>query len=281
MRHVRMAWWSAVAVCALALALTAAPTLANQFTASRQPKPLSEAEPGKTKGVGVGSTALGGEERNQELRFGVFHIFCSAKTFGKTIGEGAVSWALSPIFATEVKFEKCLTKTSFEGFIAGTKTRFNVNPETNKTEPVKFVYHYRGFVELGSGETEAEVEVGSGDATFQIAGKVCKIDWPRQTVPANALKKPEEVFSTAVYSNKYVPVEEKFLKKFPSGFQQRLVIANEFKGMEWHYEEGQCLGEGGFEEGVKKEEGKSATYKGSLEEEVIGGNLGFEGGAEV
>jgi hypothetical protein len=281
MRCIKATCWSAVAACALALAVASGPAMAGQFTASRMPKPLSEAEPGKTKGVGVGSTTLGGEERNQELRFGVFHIFCAAKTSAKTVAEGAIPWATSLVFATEVKFEKCLTKTGFEGFIGGTKTRFNVNPETNKVEPVKFVYHVNGVVELGTGEVESEVEVGSGSASFSILGKICKINWPRQTVPAKAVKKPEEEFSAAAYSTKEVPVEEKFFKKFPSGFQKRLVIANEFKGMEWHYEEGQCVGEGGFEEGVKKEEGKSATYKGSLEEELIGGNLGFETGGAV
>jgi hypothetical protein len=93
--------------------------------------------------VAIGSSELGGEERSQEFRFGVFHIYCAAKMAAKTISEGAVSWPTSQIFATEVKFEKCLTKTNFEGFIAGTKTNFNVNPETKKSEPVKFVYHVK------------------------------------------------------------------------------------------------------------------------------------------
>jgi hypothetical protein len=260
-----------------ALAACTAPALATtQFTASRLPKPLSEAEPGKTKGRGVGATELGGEERSQELKFGVFYIVCAAKTSGKTIDEGAVSWATSLTFSTEVKFEKCLTRTDFNGFLGGIKTTFNVNPETKKSEPVKFVYHVNGFVELGTGETESEVEVGSGDASFSIAGKICKIDWPRQTVPAKAVKKPAEPYSAAVYTSKQVPVEEREIRKFPSLTQTKLLIANEFKGMEWSYEEGQCLGEGGFEEGAKQEAGKTALFKGSFEEEITGGNLGFE-----
>jgi hypothetical protein len=274
MRRLKIALGLASAACALAAATV--PAMASQFTASRLPKPLSETEPGKTKGVGTGSTELGGEERSQELKFGIFHIVCAAKTSAKTVGEGAVSWSTSPIFATEVKFEKCLTQNSFGGFVTGAKTSFNVNPETKKSEPVKFVYHVNGFVELGAGEVESEVEVGSGTATFSIAGKVCKIAWPRQTVPAKAVQKPAESFSAAVYSNKEVPVEAKELRKFPSLFQKRLVIANEFKGMEWRYEEGQCLGEGGFEEAAKQEEGKTGLYRGTLEEEVQGGNLGFE-----
>ncbi len=274
MRNFKMA--AVLAATVGSLAVSAAPAMAHQFTASRLPKPLSAAEPGKTKGVGTGSTALGGTERNQEFKFGFFHIVCAAKTSGKTINEGAVSWPTSQIFATEVIFDKCLTQTNYNGFIVGTKTSFNMNPETKKTEPVKFVYHVNGFVELGTEETESEVEVGSGSATFSIAGKVCKINWPRQTVPAIAAKNPNETFSAAVYSNKEVPVEEKQLKKFPSGSQKKLLITNEFKGMEWHYEEGQCLGEGGFEEAAKKEEGKTGLYKGALEEEVNLGNLSFE-----
>jgi hypothetical protein len=260
-----------------ALAACAAPALATtQFTASRLPKPLSEAEPGKTKGRGVGSTELGGTERSQELKFGVFYIVCAAKTSGKTIDEGAVSWATSLTFATEVKFEKCLTRTDFNGFFAGTKTTFNVNPETKKSEPVKFIYHVNGYVGLGSGETESEVEVGSGTASFSIAGKICKIDWPHQTVPAKAVKDPEETFSAASYADEEVPVEEKELRKFPSLLQRKLLISNEFKDMEWSYEEGQCLGEGGFEQVAKQEAGKTGLYRGSFEEEVGAGNLGFE-----
>lgn len=276
MRHLKSVLGLASAICALCVA--AAPAVAHEFSASRLPKPLSEAEPAKTKGIGIGSSSLGGEERSQEFRFGVFHIYCAAKTAAKTIAEGAVSWPTSQIFATEIKFEKCLTKTNFEGFIAGTKTSFNVNPETKKSEPLKFVYHVNGFVELGSGEVESEVEVGSGSASFSIAGKICRINWPRQTVPAKAVKKPEETYSAAVYSNKEVPVvaTPTVLRKFPSGFQKRLVIANEFKGMEWNYEEGQCLGEGGFEKEASKTAEKTGVYNGSLEEEAIGSNLSFE-----
>lgn len=257
-----------------ALCVGAAPAMAHQFIASRLPKPLSEAEPGKTKGVAIGSTELGGEARSQEFKFGIFQIYCSAKTSAKEINEGAVSWSMSQTFATEVKFEKCLTKIKIANFVAGVPTKFNVNSE-NKSEPVKFVYHVNGFVELGAGEAESEVEVGSGNANFSIGGRICKINWPRQVVPAYAVK-PEGEFSAAVYSNEDVPVEEKQMKKFPSGFQQKLLIENEFKGMEWSFEEGQCLGEGGFEKEAPHTENKTGFYKGSLREEIGSANLGYE-----
>lgn len=263
---------AAAATAALtgALAITAASAVAAQFTASRLPVPLSEVEPGKTKGVGIGSSELGGSERSQEFKFGAFRMVCAAKTAAKSITEGAVSWSFSQVFATEVTFSKCLTKTTFSGFVTGLSTSFN------KGEPIKFVYHANGFAMLGAGAAPSEAEVGSGAATITISNKVCKIEWPRQTVPVKALTNPTGSFSSASFSTVDVPTTEKQLKKFPSGFQQRLVIANEFKGMEWFYEEGKCLGEGAFEEGAEKEEGKSASYKGSFEEELGGGNLGFE-----
>lgn len=273
MRRITMA--VALAAAASALCTVAVSAMAREFTASRLPKPFSEAEPGKTRGFGIGATELGDEVRNQELKFGAFRMFCAVRTNGNTIPEGAISWSTSPIFATEVRFEKCLTKATYGGFTAGTPTSFNVNPETKKSEPVKFVYHVNGFLELGSGEVESEVEVGSGTTSFSIAGKICKIVWPRQTVPAKAAVKPEEVFSAVTYSNHEVAVEEKKLKQFPSGFKTKLVIHNNFKTMAWHYEEGQCLGEGGFEEGAKQTEAKTGVYKGLLEEEVGNGNLGF------
>jgi hypothetical protein len=275
MRHLRMALGLAVAVCALCL--MAVPALAHNFTASRLPTPLSESSPGHTKGVSIASENLEAE-RNQKFTFGPFEIMCTAQAHANTIAEGAVSWSTHSTFSTLVKYNKCLTKAHFGSFVAGLKTSFNVNPETKKAEPLKYVYHVNGFAEIGTGETVSEVEVGSGAATFSISGKVCKIVWPRQTVPATAEKKPTGEFSSAVYSNESVPVEETFanMKKFPSGFQQRLIIENKFKAMQWEFESGQCLGEGGFEEEAKTTAGKTAKYEGALEEQVVGGNLGFE-----
>jgi hypothetical protein len=254
----------------------ASQAMAHQFTASRLPKPLSETEPGKTSGVGVESET-GKGELSQRLIFGNFEIFCAANAKAMTIPEGAVSWSVSQTFSTEVKFTKCLTKVVAKGLNLGLKTKFNVNPVTKKAEPIKIVYHQNGFAEIGTGETTGEVEVGSGEANFVISGKVCKINWPAQTVPVAAIKKPEEEFSSAVYSNKFVLAPEKQQKNFPpNGEQERLLISNDFKKMKWSYEEGQCLGEGGFEEEAKKTEANSGQYAGILEEQVKNGNLGFE-----
>jgi hypothetical protein len=253
----------AVAVAACALALTSTTALAAEFAASRIP-PITESEPGQTKGHSIGG------EFAQEFVFGPFHIKCDkAKAYAKTVGEGAITWESSQTFATEVKFAKCLTEAHFGAFTAGLATRFN------EGKPIKILYHINGYAEFGTGVTESEVQIGSGEANFKISGKICKINWPAQTVPARAENKPEEEFSAAVYSNKEVAVEEKMWKKFPTHFQKRLVITHEFNGMAWEFEEGQCVGEGGFEEEAAKTEGKSGKYKGAIEEELKGGNLSF------
>jgi hypothetical protein len=260
---------AAVGACA---AFAAPAMAAEEFVASRLPTECSEELPCKTVGRATGSSEIGGSERPEKLVFGAFEILCSAKTQAKTLGEGAITWETNPTLAFEIKFTKCKTVDKFKlGFNGGLTTSFN------EGKPMKIVYHINGFSEFGTGETTSEVEIGGSEASFKISGgKTCKIDWPAQTVPVKAVRNPEEEFSAATYSNKEVEVEETKFKKFPSHFQQRLVIANDFKGMTWSYEEGQCVGEGGFEEEAKKIEGKTGQWFGSLEEEVSGGNLGVQ-----
>jgi hypothetical protein len=273
MRRVRMALGLA-SLCAFLLTAVV-PASAHQFKASRAPVACSESTLCKTHGVSIESEGHEGE-RNQKFVFGPFEIVCAAVAKANTQAEGAIAWSTNSTLSTEVKFTKCLTKAHFGSFVAGLHTAFNV--EEGKSQPVKFVYHVNGFAEIGTGETVTEVEVGSGESTFKISGKVCKISWPAQTVPTAAIKKPAGEFSSAVYSNNLVPVEPTpgNAKKFPSGFQERLIVTNNFKSMEWHFEEGQCLGEGGFEEEAKVTEGKTAKYEGAVEQQVLGGNLGFE-----
>ena len=60
-----------------------------------------------------------------------------------------------------------------------------------------------------------------------------------------------------------------------TGLHEYLVVNNSFRGIEWEYEEGQCVGEKGFEEEAEKTEGKSATYFGSFVTGITGGNLSY------
>lgn len=268
MRNFKATFGLAAMLCMIAVMV--APALAAEFTASKLPSTCSEAEPCRTKGKGTGEVDEKHPEFTQKFVIGAFTIECKkAVSYAKTPAEGAFTGTKSSIFATEVKFTNCLTEAKFGPFTGGLKTSFNAG------HPVKFVYHTNGFAELGSGETEQAVEIGGTETSFKIAGKICTLALPPQTVPVGAVKKPEGEFSAATYSNEEVAVSEKLLKRFPSGVQNKLVIANKFKGMKFHYESGQCTGEGGFEEEAKTQEGHSATYTGTLEEEVPGGNLGF------
>jgi hypothetical protein len=225
--------------------------LAKEFRASRSPNPITEAETAKTIGNGEGT---------QEFKFGPFTILCE-----KAHATGIVNKEYFRDFAIQIKFQKCLTKAKFGTFTGGLKTSFN------EGHAIGFVYHQGGVAEVGEAPEGTEVMIEGGEANFKIRGKICKIDWPAQTVPARAEKDPEEEASAAVYSNE--PTANSHLKKFPSGFQTRLKIANEFRGMTYEFEEGQCTGEGGFEEGASKEEGKTGRYTGNLLEEVVGGSL--------
>jgi hypothetical protein len=260
MRHLRMTLGLGM-VCALAV--TAAPAMAAEFTASRLPTPCSEEAPCTTKGRGVTSAF---PEKfpgyTQQFKFGSFRIDCgAAKTVAKTPAEGAITWETSQTFATEVKYSKCLAPVKAGTFTGGIRTYFN------EGKPVKFVYKAAGEVEFGTGETESEVEVAGGETTFKVGSKFCKINWPSQKLTAKE--------AGVTFTDTPVAVTEKQMKKFPSGFQHRLTISNAWKHLQWNYEEGQCVGEGGFEEEAGKTEGHFGEYHGALEEEVNGGNLGF------
>ena len=264
---------TALGVAATCALFSSAPALAGEFTASRLPKPCTETEPCRTRGKSIESEGLTGEH-NQKFHFGPFEIYCAAAAHANTVGEGAITWALNPTFSTEVLFTKCLTKVKFVGFTGGLATVFNRNAETKKIEPIKIVYKNNGTAELGTGETEGEAEISSGEANFVISGKICKIDWPSQKVPIYT--KPTGEYSFAKFSTAEVPAPLNDTRQFPTGFQKRLIITNNLQKMLWHFESGQCLGEGGFEEEAKKTEGNQASYVGALEEYILAGNLGYE-----
>jgi hypothetical protein len=250
MRQFKIAIVLALATCVCAT--TAAAAMGQKvFRATRLPKPITEVEPAKTAGHEVGQ---------QAFQFGPFKIKCE-----KAAAKGLVDKETFKDFSTQIKFGKCLTEAHFGTFTGGLKTRFN------EGKAVSFVYHINGFAEVGEAPEGTEVKISGGEANFKISGKICKINWPSQTVPTKAVKDPEGEFSAAVYSNEDVPNEH--LTKFPTGLQRKLVIANEFKGMSYEFEEGQCVGEGGFEEEASKTEGKTGKYSGTLREETVGGNL--------
>jgi hypothetical protein len=265
----------AVGLALVCLLATSASALAlGEFTASRLPVPCSEEHLCTTRGVSIESQGAKEEltgTRNQRLRFGPFEIYCSAKAQALTMAEGAISWELSPIFATEVHFNTCLTKYKLQGFTGGITTTFT--GPGKKKEPIKIVYKRNGTAEFGVGETTEEAEISPGAATIVISGKTCEIEWPSQHVPLTPTSEEKE-YSFATYSQKEVP--NSTVKQFPTGFQKRLVIHSRFTKMKWADLSGQCKGEGGFEKEAKETESNNGVWEGSLEYYVPNGNLGFE-----
>ncbi len=233
MRHLRTPVGLIAIVCAFAV--TAAPALAKEFVASKL---------GNTRGTNVGT---------QEFKFGIFKITC------EHAGEkGSVTALTSKTLYDVVKLGRCVTEAKIGGKPFFLKTTFRT--------PVDFEYHANGFTETGA-ESESEVAlVAAGAVEVKVAAIKCVITWPAQTVPLKAERKPEEEYSSVLYSNEEAPTTR--LGMFPTGFQKKLLISNELKGMEYSYTEGQC------EEYEK--EGKSATYKGTLRDELVGGDLSIQ-----
>jgi hypothetical protein len=242
MRHLRITLGLALTTCAFAVAV--APALAAPvFKASRVGTPYSETEPGTQKGVATST---------QEFNFGGLLVNCPKATL-----KGQVGFEFSKTLATEVTFQKC--STILKG---GTGKELLI--ATAFKSPWAFVFHANGFAEVGT-EFEGEVEISGGLIEMKISGVrgKCVIGIPAQTIPVAAIKKPEGEYSASEYGTN--EVERPAAKKmFPSGFQTRLTISNEFHGVKWEVVEGCST----FT--ITKGVGR---YIGAFEDQVVGGNL--------
>jgi hypothetical protein len=255
MRHVRLIGSLAVAVCVLAF--TAAPTLAHQFVASKL-----------AKSVGHGFEEVTEYEpaKMQEWRFGTFKILCYRAKLN-----GEITETESETLTTTIKYAKC-------GWYPQ-KNSLHVAANWSNSG-LKIIYHANGYTEtVGNGEGETlefkKAVILETAAYIKInASKLCKIVIPEQTVPIAAIKNPEAEYSAAVYSNNEVAASN--LKYFPSGFQKRIVIANEFKKLKFVYsgEETQCAE--ALEFAKEQKEGVTGVYKGSVEPYIQYGDLSFE-----
>lgn len=260
------------AVVALAVA---APATAHTFTASRLVHPISESEPGKTKGIGIESEAVNNEKGpteesglNQKIVFGELEIFCKVAAHANTPAEGAITSERFEVFETLVKFSACKLKVKSGNTAYGLAASFS-------KEPIKFRYFLNGTAEFGGGEGAEVDKVNNTAATVRIANKICEIEWPAQKVPV--ITKPGVEYSFVTYANNYVEKPETAKRLFPDLMQERLVINNALKSMEWRFTGGQCTGEGNpFGEGAQKQEGKTGKYFGAIEEQLVNGNLGYE-----
>jgi hypothetical protein len=251
MRYVKRTLCAAVAFGAL---LAATPALAGVFRATRNPNPCSEAEPCPTNGKGVGTADENHPGWSQEFQFGGFNVLCEkAHPYAKTAAEGAPTWTMSESFTTQVKFSKCATVAHFGGFQGGIPTSVS-----------KMQFTYLPNAE-GKGGEPGQVIVSSG--TVKIGSGICTFHWGGQTVYSKP-GSPVATFETTAQ-----PVKPS--AKYPTGLRESLVIDNAFRGIEWEFESGQCVGEKGFEEEATRTEGKTASYNGSLSTSVIGGSLGY------
>jgi hypothetical protein len=157
-----------------------------------------------------------------------------------------------------VKYSKCTTEAKLGGNPIQLKTKF--------LTPIDFEYHHNGFGEIGGSSVSELKLVAPGSIELKIQAIKCIIEVPPQTIPVKAEKNPEGEYSALVFSTE--EVENKNKKTFPSGFQKKLLIENELKGIEYTFTEGQCSE-------FKNTEGKG-SYTGPLIEELIHGDLSFE-----
>jgi hypothetical protein len=242
MRHLRITLGLALTTCTFAVAV--APALAGPvFKASREGPAYSPAEPGTLKGL---ATSV------QEFNFGGMLVNCPKATI-----KGQLTWEFSKTLANEVRFLRCST------ILKGGPGKELLIATAFKT-PWAFVFHANGFAEVGT-EFEGEVEISGGEIEMKISGVrgKCVIGIPPQTIPVAAIKKPEGEYSASEYGTEGFP-RPNAKKLFPSGEQTRLTIANEFKGVKWEVVEG-C-------ETFTITHG-TGRYIGSLEEQVVNGNL--------
>jgi len=242
-------------VCVFALPASSA--LAGEFKATRSASPCSVAEPCPTNGKGIGTADPEHEGYSQEFQFGAFNVLCKGvHVYAKTAAQGAPTWEFSESFTTQAKFSKCLTVAKFSPkFAAGITTT------VNSGKPMEFTYLPNAPGKGAPGQviiSEGSAKIGSGVCTFR---------WGGQTIYSRK-EKPAATFETTLE-----PV--KISAKYPTGKRESLVVNNSFRGIEWEYEEGQCVGEKGFEEEAEKTEGKQATYFGSFATHVRGGNLSY------
>ncbi len=272
MRHLRMALGLAVALCVFAV--TAVPAMAHEFVPSK-------AGALKAKGTNEFVTEEGVKPQEQynkapdDSRVQVFK-FSSRLTIKclKTRASGTIPGP-SETVELAVKFTTCGWYPQASSPLH-TGARF----ELKEGKSFGFVFHANGFTEfVGNPELEeiewkekpisGEVEVLETATELIIPGHVCRIVVPAQTIPVKAVMHPEEEFTSVVYKNIEVPTTN---KKFPSGFQKKVVFESNLKGIKYELKGGegteQCeqfLGE--------EKKGSGGNYKGNITVEVVGGDL--------
>jgi hypothetical protein len=264
MRKTKMLIGLATAVCALAI--TAVPAMAHQFSASKTGllsgkgfEEIAKAE--------VGEFREFAPERMQEWKFGQFTILCYSET-----SKGELTETTTDVLTLNMKFGAC-------GWYPHPKINLH-SGATFAKEGITVRFHANGWVELlaDGEEVEFKGEILPGAAFVKVGGTICKIEILAQTIPVKAIKNPEEEFSSVLYSNFGVPLA-KASKEFPNAEQERILFTNDWKSIKFHYggEANQCTNPVDFEKQAGEEGGANGgVYKGQTYTKLNGGNIKYE-----
>lgn len=282
MRRVRILVGFAMALCAFGA--VASPALANKHKAKMIFGKFRASYPdGQTITPTTPATATGKGEMSELNLAGRGLLIHDCK---KVTATATVTEEKAEDFISNTKFKHCVGRVSDNGngFVKNEKvSNFGIRMEFKSNHSAK--------VGAEGEEEEGEVIMKPTHVTVYLGPKktACTIALPEQTITAKAAKKPEKEYETADYETEIFPAK---MKKFPSGFQEKLDIEWEFdKVISWEKPSAGCDYVGGGE-GEKDNTPETPAYgyvvykKGTFEAEIEeysikDGNLGFESKAEV
>jgi len=273
MRRIRIAVGLASAVCAFGV--LAAPALAKKETKEVVFGKFTASIPGGTISPSEPATASGhGEVTSLNLAKGALAISSCNKPLKST---GKVESESSNTFLQNITFSQCYSKDAVNHEVV----------EERKVKTFRLAIEFHSNHSAVAGESApSEVKVVSpSTVTIPVAkGAACVVVIPAQTIPTKAERKPELEYEAASYETEK---EEAKIKKFPSGFREKLDIEMEFNKVEsWLKPAPHCTYGGGTEGRYDNEEGTPAygyvvynngTLDAELEEiSIKNGNVGFE-----
>jgi hypothetical protein len=248
-----------VAVCAFGV--SAAPAMAfGKFFASIKGKTISEAEPGRAKGLG----------ELEHLKLGPYRLECK-----RVVDEGqVVSEGPSESFFTEIKMADCETvvipKETDSGLEEVKKTHIRLAME----------FLSNGAAKTGEGESEIRIKQPS-EVAFKTTKSSCTIVVPSQNLPLK--QSPTKEFEFAVPETEEEILEKpKSIEKYGE-VRKRLAFALDIKKIRSYFvPNAKCRYKEGSEGGKFNPETGRVEYpggimEGSLKEITLkGGNLWFE-----
>jgi len=250
------------------LAASAGSALANEFVAGKYKTEISEATPVRSQGKSVEPSAFG-EEGFQEFSFGAYKVGCE-----KASSKGEVTESPSTSFVTTIKYAKC-------GYYPIVKGAEHLPAQVTGGFTVKFLAN--GALDtIGNPELEEQefitkhgpepvVELLETSLKVRIPGaKFCELFVPAQVVPF--AEKESKGYDDVAYANDEVPIENETpgrLKLWPGGIEHKIFVTLDLKAVKVKLgSESQC----GEDE---KSTEKTGSIKGTLKEEVPGGNIEF------